>query len=283
MTVPIFRAYVGGAGRQIHYRRAGPTDSVGVKRPLVLFHQNPASSLEYEGLMRLMGRDRLVIALDMPGYGQSDPLQMPPDISGYAEELVRTLPDLGINEATGCDVYGFHTGALVAVEAALLRPGLIRHIALTGLPMREPQERAERLRQAQETPGFDEAGSHILATAKALWDYVVKARTPGVPLPHAARAWHDKLTALDHMHWAYLGVWSFEYENRLPLLSQPTLLLQPHEDIWRQSVAAARLIPNHRIVEMPDFNRDIFDLPDAVAGIADHLRDFFDLPVSRSL
>ena len=283
MTVPIFCAYIGGPGRQIHYRRAGPADGIGAKRPLVLFHQNPASSLEYEGLMRVMGRDRLVIALDMPGYGQSDPPMTPPGIAGYAEHLVRTLPDLGVTEGVGCDVYGFHTGALVAVEAALRHPGLIRRLALTGLPMRDPQERAERLRQAQETPGLDNDGTHILATAKALWDYVVKARTAGVGLSHAARAWHDKLAALDHMHWAYLGVWSFEYENRLPLLNQPTLLLQPHEDIWRQSVAAARLIPNHRILEMPDFNRDIFDLPDAVAAIAVHLRGFFDLPVSRSL
>jgi len=281
--VSITRAYAGPPGRQIHYRRATPVAAAVARRPLVLFHQNPASSFEYEGLMRDIGRDRLVIAPDTPGYGQSDGPDAPPDMAGYAALLLAALPEMGIDAATGCDLYGFHTGALIAVEAALARPDLVRYLALTGLPMRDATECAERLRAAHATPPLDEAGEGMLGTARALWDYVVTARAQAVPLRRAALNWRDKLGALDRLHWAYFGVWSYDYTARLPQLTCPCLLVQPDEDIRAPSLAAAALIPDHRIAELPQWNRDIFDLPDAITAIAAQLRGFFDDPsVSRS-
>ena len=52
--------------------------------PVVCPHQTPTSSLEFEPLMRELATDRLVVALDTPGYGGSDGPSGPRSIEFYA-------------------------------------------------------------------------------------------------------------------------------------------------------------------------------------------------------
>ncbi|WP_044562155.1 alpha/beta fold hydrolase [Azospirillum sp. B4] len=277
MSIVITRGYTAGRYGQVHYRVARPSGPV-VGRPLVLFHQNPSSSFEYEPLIAEMATDRVVLALDTPGYGMSDRPPAPLTIAGYASALMEVLPDLGITAAEGCDLYGFHTGALLSIEAALARPDLVRRLAVTGMPMRTPDEAAALLDVAHTAPPLDEAGEVALDLAKRLWDYVVVSRAAGVPLRRAADNWVDKLRVMDRGQWAYVAVWSYEYHPRLPLVTQSVLVLQPNEDIRDCSLAAAALLPNHTIVEMPEWERDIFDLPAAVTLMGVELRRFYDLP-----
>lgn len=271
----IRRGYVESRYGQLHYRTAG-ANGPGAARPLVMLHQNPASSLEYEPLIAAMATDRLVVAFDTPGYGMSDGADRPLDIAECAACFAEALSPLDLDGPQGCDVYGFHTGALLAAELALAAPQAVRHIVQTGLPMRDAAERARRLEQALTAAPLDDAGTIALGMARGLWDYVVGARTQGVPLNRAALIWVDKLRALDRASWAYIGVWSYAYEDRLPLIRQPALLLQTHEDLLEESKAAARLMPHHHIVELPQFDRDIFDLPDAVKALSMHMRAFLD-------
>jgi pimeloyl-ACP methyl ester carboxylesterase len=76
----IQRGYTTCRYGQMHYRQAGPQQ--GGARTLVLLHQNPSSSYEYEALITAMAADRRVIAFDTPGYGMSDPPQEPPGMAG---------------------------------------------------------------------------------------------------------------------------------------------------------------------------------------------------------
>jgi pimeloyl-ACP methyl ester carboxylesterase len=275
----IRRGYVESRYGQLHYRAAGQSVAGG-PRPLLLLHQNPASSFEYEGLITAMATDRRVVAVDTPGYGMSDGADRPLDMAECAACFAGALESLGFDDATGVDVYGFHTGALMAAELAIAVPETVRRVILTGLPMRAAAERSERLAQARNAPKLDEAGEVALGMASGLWHYVVGARTAGVPLDRAARQWVDKLRTLDRSSWAYIGVWGYAYEDRLPRIGQPVLLLQPHEDLLEESKAAARLIPDHTIVELPRFDRDIFDLPEAVDAIGTQMRAFLDFPGS---
>jgi pimeloyl-ACP methyl ester carboxylesterase len=275
LAAGVARGYLPSRYGQLHYREAGTR---GPRPSLVLLHQNPSSSLEYEALIRDMARDRHVIAFDTPGYGMSDAPPEPLDMAGYAACFAEALQALGLDGGAACDVYGFHTGALLAVELAIAMPQAVRRAVVTGLPMRTPAERAERLTAARNAAALDEQGEVALGMARGLWDYVVARRTAGVPLARAARVWVDKLTPLDRAGWAYHGVWSFDFEARLPLVTQPVLLLQPAEDIMAQSIAAAALFACARVVELPEFDRDIFDLPDAVTRIAAEMRRFLDTP-----
>ncbi len=263
----IRRGYTSCRFGHLHYREAG--EPVEGQPTLVLLHQNPSSSWEYEKLMEALAPHRHVIAFDTPGYGMSDTPPSPPGMAGYAEAFSDGLDALGLEGEV--DLYGFHTGTLLAIELALLRRDKVRRIGLTGIPMYPEEPRAQRLKAAQETPEPDESGEVVLGLLKMLWDYIVVNRDKRVPLDRAVLAFSDKTYALERMHYAYLGVWSYDY-SRLPELTQPVLLIQPHEDLLEVSLEAAKLIPNATVVELPDLDREIFEI--APERIAHELHNF---------
>ena len=275
MNATISRRYVDGPYGQLHLRETG--EQTGKHRPVLLLHQNPSTSFEYEPLMRALATDRRVVAFDTPGYGNSDGPPEPLSMAGYATAMAESLEAAGLGANNPFDVYGFHTGSLLTIELALARPDAVRRIALTGIPMRSAPERAEMLAKAQKETVLDEEGTVALGMVKQLWDYVVLQRTPGIPLAHQAALWLDKFRAFDKSTWAYVGVWGYDYE-RLKRVPQPALLIQPAEVIREVSIEAARLIPDHTITELPQFRRDVLDIPEAVDGIATALRDFFGAP-----
>jgi pimeloyl-ACP methyl ester carboxylesterase len=275
MSVTIRKRYVDGRYGQLHLREAG--EASGTNRPVLLLHQNPSSSFEYEPLMRELAKDRRVVAFDTPGYGNSDAPPEPLSMEGYVTAMAESLAAAGLGQDNPFDVYGFHTGSLLAIEMALARPDAVRQIALTGIPMRSPAERAELLAKAEQPLVLDEAGSVAVGQARQLWDYVVVQRTPGIPLAHQAALWVDKFRAFDKSSWAYVGVWGYDYA-RLRRVACPALLIQPDEAIGDVSLAASRLIPNSTVRALPQFKRDVLDIPDAVSAIADAMRDFFGAP-----
>lgn len=275
MSVVIRKRYVDGSYGQLHLREAG--EDTGGNRPVLLLHQNPSSSFEYEPLIRALATDRRVVAFDTPGYGNSDGPPEPLSMDGYATVMAQSLDAVGLGKHSPFDVYGFHTGSLLAIEMALARPDAVRQIALTGIPMRSVAERAELLAKAKQPPVLDEQGDVAVGLAKRLWDYVVAQRTQGIPLAHQAALWVDKFRAFDRSSWAYVGVWGYDYD-RLKRVTCPALLIQPDEAIADVSLAAARLIPNNSVIELPQFKRDVLDIPDAVSTIAAAMRDFFGSP-----
>ena len=74
------RGYTDCRFGQLHYIRAVPATGVTSRPPLILLHQNPSSSVEYEALLKVMATDREVVAFDTPGNGMSD---WPPRTIGY--------------------------------------------------------------------------------------------------------------------------------------------------------------------------------------------------------
>lgn len=269
----IRRAYTRCRHGQMHYRIAG--EAGGDRIPVVLLHQNPSSSFEYEPLIRALATDRLVVALDTPGYGMSDAPPAPPGMAGYAAAFSDALDALADEDVlTGpIDLYGFHTGTLLSCELAIARPDRIRALGLTGIPMFDEASLAQRLAAADDFPELDEEGAVIGDLLSKLWTYVVTSRNSAVPLDKAALNFADKARVLDRFSWAYRGVWSWDF-SRLERVAQPTLLIQPAEDLHSVSLEAATRMPSCRVVELPDLDRDIFDI--APEPIAHELRDFLD-------
>lgn len=112
-----------GSGRRVHYRRCG-------RGPVLLMvHQSPRSSAEYEPLMRQWGAHFTCIAPDTPGFGQSDPLPGTPEIADFADALVETMDALGIE---ACPAYGFHSGGIILVTAIKRHPQRFRCLAVGG-------------------------------------------------------------------------------------------------------------------------------------------------------
>jgi len=270
------RGYVDGRYGQLHYRQAVPARPSA--RPLILLHQNPSSSLEYVRLIEEMATDRRVVAFDTPGYGMSDSPPVPLSVTDYAACFAEGARALELLEGEGCDVFGVHTGSLLALELALAEPQHVAHVIVSGIPMRSVEERAALLDQARAVVPIDEDGRGIFDVAAKLWDFIVAQRLPGVSLRRAAQTWVDKLAPLDRRSWAYQGVWGYDYA-RLPGVCQPVLLLQPQEAIAQVSRDATALLPNAEIVDLHGFTRDLFDLPAAVTRLGAEMRRFFDTPV----
>lgn len=122
-----------GNTRRVHYRKAGNGP------PLLMVHQSPRSSKEYEALMEKWSSHFTCIALDTPGFGQSDPLPGQPEIAEYADATIEFLDALGIEK---CAAYGFHSGGIILVTAVKRHPTRITTLAVGGYAIWSADEMA---------------------------------------------------------------------------------------------------------------------------------------------
>lgn len=129
----IFRHFVRVGNRVVHYRKAGSGPS------LLMVHQSPRSSAEYEPLMRKWAQHFTCIAPDTPGFGQSDPLPGNPEIADFSQALIELLDALGIAKTAA---YGFHSGGIILVNAARHRPERFSALAIGGYGVWTPGEMA---------------------------------------------------------------------------------------------------------------------------------------------
>ncbi len=114
-------------GRRVHYRRCGSGPV------LLMVHQSPRSSAEYEALMQQWSEHFTCVAPDTPGFGQSDPLPQvggkDPEIADFADALCEFLDALGVGP---CLAYGFHSGGIILVTALKHQPHRFRCLAIGG-------------------------------------------------------------------------------------------------------------------------------------------------------
>jgi pimeloyl-ACP methyl ester carboxylesterase len=138
---------------QVHYRRAGVGPAV------LLLHQSPSSSAELVPLMQRLAGRFTVIAPDMPGYGASDACAgVSLSIEFLADRVASFMDELAIGRAA---VYGFHTGASVALCLARRHSRRLTLAICEGLLCLDEAERQEFLSRYIEpfTPRFD--GGHL--------------------------------------------------------------------------------------------------------------------------
>ena len=119
------------SGRRVHYRRCGSGPV------LLMVHQSPRSSAEYEPLMRAWSAHFTCIAPDTPGFGQSEPLSGEPEIVDFADALAQFLEALRVER---CAAYGFHSGGIILVTAVKRHPRLFSGLAIGGYAIWTPQE-----------------------------------------------------------------------------------------------------------------------------------------------
>jgi pimeloyl-ACP methyl ester carboxylesterase len=270
--VIVRRGYTDCRYGQLHYVRAVPATGKITRPPLILLHQNPSSSVEYEALLNVMGTDREVVAFDTPGNGMSDWPPGPMDMTGYALAFVDGMENLSLGVHEPADVLGYHTGTFLGAELAIAQGEKVGRLVLSGIPFRTPEERQERLDQIATGPKLTEDGEQILGNLRRLWNFVVTNRDPRVSLERAAQLFVEKGKALDRYWWPYNGVWTYDVKERFAMIPQPVLILQPHEMLLEQSRRAVQFIRDVRIVELPELERDVFDVGSHL--IAKELRKF---------
>jgi pimeloyl-ACP methyl ester carboxylesterase len=264
---PIRRRYADTALGQIHYRERGEG------RPVLLLHQTASSSVMWERAMRCFPDGLRLIAVDTPGFGESDgPGALPEDGLGYyARRVAGFLDALGLERAA---IVGHHTGAMIAAELAAAHPDRAERLVLIGcVVIGSEQERRERL-AAIDRWQADARGDFVTRTLIPRMHLSVTTDDPG----HFARELTAYLQAGPDYWWAYHAVFSYDAPRRLPLVSAPALCVvgtgEPSRLIeWTRD--AAGLIAAARYVEVEDATAEmVWQVPETVAGIvAGFLRD----------
>jgi pimeloyl-ACP methyl ester carboxylesterase len=258
----------------LHYRHAGADASSGAAAstgaasaapPLWMMHASPASSRSVEPLALALAHrhGRRVIAPDTPGNGDSAPLDVAePELVDYGDAFVRAMDALRIERA---DLYGFHTGAHIAIEMALAHPDRTGRLVLDGLLWLDDAEREEFLACYAPPLRPDANGTQVFTALQFIrdqaWFFPHFRRDPahnlgGGAMPpellHALTV--DLLKAADTYHLAYRAVFRHRLEQRLPRLgAQPVMLMVDAADPTRPAVArAAALVPGARSAVLAD-------------------------------
>ncbi|MEE4184214.1 MAG: alpha/beta fold hydrolase [Gammaproteobacteria bacterium] len=223
--------------RQLHYRRCGTGPAV------LLLHQSPQSSAEYEPLMREWADRFTVIAPDYPGFGMSDPLgadgELELGLDDFAGVLIALLDALGIRAA---GAYGFHTGAGMAVALADRAPERISAVYANGYVVLSDAEREATL--SGYLPPFRPAwdGAHLLWLWTRNRDQLIFypwfarraaariART--VPPPAVLHDWAmELLRAGDHYRVGYRAAFTYPGEVPVRRLRTPAIITATNNDV----------------------------------------------------
>lgn len=183
------QTYVDLVHGQIRVRLRG---SGGV--PLLMLHDAPGGSCSLSPLATALGRDRLTIAPDLPGLGESNPLPYP-SLGSYVTALAELLEQLDCGTV---DVFAEGLGTCFAVALAAHHPQVVRRLALDGLPLVRSKER--RLFARHYCPPLlpDRHGTHLLRAWHQLRD--AEASWPWFDRSAAAARKHDPDLDPERMH-----------------------------------------------------------------------------------
>ena len=116
------RGFVNTPDGQIEYREAG-TGS-----PLIFLHATPVSSAYFADYFHLFPTDYRLIAMTTMGYGESSKPKNPyTSVEEFAQSVDWFIDGLELDEF---DLFGTHTGGIIAIEVALRNATRIKHLIL---------------------------------------------------------------------------------------------------------------------------------------------------------
>ena len=248
----IKRRYVYAGDRRVHYRRAGAGS------PLVMLHASPGSSYVLRPLIELMAGSRTVIAIDTPGYGESEGLDIEePEIDAFAEVLVDTLDALDLDRF---DLYGTHTGSKIAVEFAGAHPTRVRKLVLDGIGAYTPEERADLLANytIDLSPRWD--GTHLIRAwamrrdMHMFWPWFSRdgRHRMAMDIPSTGEM-HDHfvdfLRAIPDYGLAYRASFRYDVQQGMDRLTVPTLMIALPSDPLYQYLAGGQSLGQDVTVE----------------------------------
>lgn len=268
----ILRRYVKGRFGQVHLRESGASSGT---VPLVCLHATAYSSRSFEAIMQVTAGDRHVIALDLPGYGESDPPACPLDIAGYAQAIGEAV--LAAVGSDPVELFGYHTGVVIAAEVALGRFANTSGLTFLGVPFFQVldfdawksklacrHELGDRLDQFQER-----------------WDTLVTKRPQGLSLRRGFENFVDELKAWPRGSEAHHALFAYDLPSRFRQIDRPVTILNPTGHLAGPSRAAAALIPGARLVELPELHGAVLDIHADV--IARFISNGEQSPNSRSI
>ena len=244
-------------------RAAGQTVNVielGAGPPLVFVHGLSGCWQNWLEQLAAFAPERRVIALDLPGFGQSPMPAQTITISGYARLLDELMGQLGLDAAT---VVGNSMGGLIAAELAVAFPQRVEQLVLVSAAgistYAEPRttrampaiRRAERILAA--TGAWIASRSDTVARRARLREATLSlvVRHPG-SLPAALAAEQLRGAGKPGFLQGLAAVVEYDLRERFPEIACPTLIVWGDGDRLisvRDADVFAELIPDsHKVI-----------------------------------
>jgi pimeloyl-ACP methyl ester carboxylesterase len=250
----------------------------GAGRPVLVLHDPAGSSALVKSFTQPMIGRRPVIALDLPGNGESDNLLDREVVTSaaYARLALQAVQALGIEEI---DVVGRYSGGPVAMEMAFQRPDMVKHLVLAAVAIYDPEDIDDVLIHytPDMTPRPDGShlvlGWHNMRNQALFWPWFRETREGivwGEPQLDPAlinQRVLDLLRTGNMYQKAYAAMWTYPMAERLKQLTVPTLVCAPKWDPIADQVEQMRAIAPHCTYAI---------LPDKFTDWAPAFESFFD-------
>lgn len=227
---PQSRRYLDLPWGQVHVHRLGAGDG-----PATLFlHETPGGASSATPFLNELASHGRVIAPDLPGGGESDPL-VQSDAAGYADALAEVIKACDENSV---NILAMTTSTPLAIALAARHPALVNALILDGY---SPQD-AEMANRFCPPIRFDNSGAHIhqlwhlLRNQSVQWPWYasgieairwIDAQPTGLRLH---RRLLDVLKQLDNYGDATQAALRFDSAAALPTLNCPILALHVERD-----------------------------------------------------
>jgi len=133
------RAYFECRYGQLHVHNAIPAGGgFDEQTTLICLHASSNTGRVFLEVSRILGATRSIYSPDTPGCGESDPPPQQLTVAGYAEAIGDFLDSMRFRQL---DLLGAHSGAAVAAELAISRPGVVRRVVMVGAPALDADQR----------------------------------------------------------------------------------------------------------------------------------------------
>jgi pimeloyl-ACP methyl ester carboxylesterase len=270
-VAPMKRGYIDGPYGQIHYRLVRPARAT--RTPLLCLHASPLSSAVYDNWIREIGKDRIAVAPDTPGYGGSDTPPQPVEIADFAAAMIRFMDEM---KFTVVDVMGYHTGSLTSVELARRHPNRIRKVVLISAPNWTEEERAaSRARVNVPAPGYEEMLENTLTAYRRQG----KGLFRDMPDEQYFDVQIERMRHYRTSNWGFRAAYNYDILEAMQGVKQPLLVLNPEDDVYEKTGRVRPLIDSGkiskaRIHDFPGWTHGHMDIH--TVEMADVVRKFLD-------
>lgn len=229
---------------------------VGEGPALMLLHSNGGSARQYADCWSILARRFQVVAIDLPGQGDSAPLLRHWSVGDYAEAVVEVMDLLGIAKA---NVAGTSIGGAIALRLGSAHADRIERLCVVEAPARDEAGWEKRW-------GTIEQGFGLVMQSPE----EIAARVAN-PSPETIRRWNIDRSkagakAMMDVMWALR---TFDVRAELAGIQAPTLLVYGDRSPVGEGIASLKDgIAGARLEMMPGCGHfPMLDAPDAFANV----------------
>ncbi len=204
---------------KIAYRRGGRGPAV------LLIHGVGGDSRNWDPIAERLRRGFDVVAMDLRGHGDSDPIIGPVDVHDLGRDALQVLDEAQI---PACAVVGFSLGGAVAQALALDHPGRVNKLAVIGtVAGRTPEEQT---RSRERIRFLEERGLAALAEANRERWFTDAFRRDHPEVVERRVAQVKACDAPSYLH-AFRVFATADFADRLAEVRVPTLVVTGEHDL----------------------------------------------------